>query len=546
MTAADPLFQRVARALAGRYTVVRELGRGGMATVYLATDAKLARAVAIKVLAPATREHLGPERFQREVQLAARLSHPHIVPVFEADEADGCLYYVMEYVEGESLADRLRREGSLPLEAAVRIAAEVGDALQYAHERGIIHRDVKPGNILLARGHAVVTDFGIAKSTTGPAGVDSLTATGITVGTAHYMSPEQAAGDRRLDARTDVYSLAAVLYEMLAGEPPFTGPTAQAVMARLLTDRPRPLRTIRPELPPHIEHALAAGLAKMPADRPPSARAFVDMLVRPTEERPRGAGRAWRRPFITVSAVFAALVAIVGAAVWGNVTGWWAGSGGGVPAPPSGMVLVPGGEYRLFGGTCRLCQSERLVSVDSFYLDRTEVTVGDYTRFVASGAPAPWTTAPSVQLPVTGAMWWEAVAYCLWRDSAARLPMEAEWEATARGTDGRPYPWGARWDPARANAANPEGGLLPVGSFVAGAAPSGALDLAGNAWEWTATPGPAGAGAEPQYVIRGGAFDSPAEVATTFHRGALPGTVPDDRRLSHLGNTGFRCARAVR
>jgi len=542
VTAADPLFQRVALALAGRYTVVRELGRGGMATVYLATDAKLARAVAIKVLAPATREHLGPERFQREVQLAARLSHPHIVPVFEADEADGCLYYVMEYVEGESLAERLRREGSLPLDAAVRIAAEVGDALQYAHERGIIHRDVKPGNILLARGHAVVTDFGIAKSTTGPAGVDSLTATGITVGTAHYMSPEQAAGDRRLDARTDVYSLAAVLYEMLAGEPPFTGPTAQAVMARLLTDRPRPLRTIRPELPPHIEHALAAGLAKMPADRPASARAFVDMLVRPTEERPRASGRGWRRPFVWVGAVFIFLVAVVGWAVWYAATEHTA-----APAPPAGMVLVPGGEYRLFGGTCRLCQAERLVSVDSFYLDRTEVAVGDYARFVgAGGAPAPWTTQPRLQLPVTGVVWAEAEAYCLWRDSAARLPTEEEWEAAARGTDGRAYPWGARWDPARANAASPEGGLVPAGSFALGAAPSGALDLSGNAWEWTATPGPAGPAGDPQYVIRGSAFDAPAEVATTFHRGAAPGTVPDDRRLSHLGKTGFRCARAVR
>ncbi len=537
MTAADPLFQRVARALAGRYTVVRELGHGGMATVYLATDAKLARAVAIKVLPPATREHLGPERFQREVQLAARLSHPHIVPLFEADEADGCLYYVMEYVEGESLADRLRREGSLPLEEAVRIAAEVGDALQYAHERGIIHRDVKPANILVARGHAMVADFGIAKATAASA-ADSLTATGVTVGTVQYMSPEQAGGDRGIDARSDVYALAAVLYEMLAGEPPFTGPTVQAVMARLLTERPRPLRTIRPELPPHIERALAAGLAKMPADRPPSARAFVDMLVRPTEERPRATGRGWRR--FTVGAVLAVLVA-VGVAVWGTAAGRRAGRGGSVPSPPSGRVLVPSGEYRLFGGTCPLCQAERVVQIDSFYLDRTEVTVGDYARFVAAGGvAAPWTTAPSPELPVTGVMWQEARAFCRWRDSAGRLPTEAEWEAAARGTDGRPYPWGARWDPARANAANPEGGLLAVGSFVAGAAPSGALDLSGNAWEWTATSLP-GAGA---YVIRGGAFDSPPEAARTFYRAALPGRVPNDRRQEYFGKTGVRCARA--
>ena len=237
---ADPLFDRLARALAGRYTLVRELGRGGMATVYLGTDVKLGRGVAIKLLAPATRAYLGSDRFQREVLLAAQLSHPHIVPLFEADEADGLLFYVMEYVEGESLRQRLSRLGPLPVEDAVRIAAEVGDALQYAHENGVIHRDVKPENILLSRGHALVSDFGIAKlmeergSTEGPA----LTGAGIAVGTAAYMSPEQASGDKRIDPRSDVYSLAAVLYEMLAGEPPFTGPSAQAITARVINDPP--------------------------------------------------------------------------------------------------------------------------------------------------------------------------------------------------------------------------------------------------------------------------------------------------------------------
>src|SRR5437870_1035485 len=234
---ADPLLDRLARALAGRYTVARELGRGGMATVYLATDVKLGRRVAIKVLPPTPRAYLGSGRFQREVLFAAQLSHPHIVPLFEADEADGLLFYVMEYVEGESLQDRLARDGPLAVEEAVRIAAEVGDALEYAHETGVIHRDIKPGNILLSRGHAMVSDFGIAKlfaesGTT--AGGSSITGTGITVGTAEYMSPEQASGEKRIDARSDVYGLAAVLYEMLAGEPPFTGPSAQAIVARTL------------------------------------------------------------------------------------------------------------------------------------------------------------------------------------------------------------------------------------------------------------------------------------------------------------------------
>jgi len=273
----DPLLERVARALEGRYTLERELGRGGMATVYLATDLRLRREVAIKVLPPRIHDSLGPDRFQREVQLAAQLSHPHIVPLFEAGEADGILFYAMGYVSGESLATRLAREGPLSLEDALRITAEVGDALSYAHEREIVHRDIKPANILLTRGHALVADFGIAKQLATTAD-SSLTATGIAIGTAEYMSPEQAAGDTRVDARTDVYGLAAVLYEMLTGEPPFTGRSVQAIIARLLAEVPRPVRTIRRGVPAHIEKALLTALAKSPADRPATVRAFVDAL----------------------------------------------------------------------------------------------------------------------------------------------------------------------------------------------------------------------------------------------------------------------------
>lgn len=309
--AADPLFDSLARALVGRYVLVCQLGQGGMATVYLATDVKLGRQVAIKALSPITRAYLGSERFQREVLLAAQLSHPHIVPLFEADEADDLLFYVMEYVEGESLKDRLAREGPLPLEEAVGIAAEVGDALQYAHDRGVVHRDVKPGNILLSRGHALVTDFGIAKlvDAAGPAARDSLTGAGITVGTAEYMSPEQASGAAGVDARADVYALAAVVYEMLAGEPPFTGPSARAVVARVLNDRPRPIRTLRPTLPSHVDRALAAGLAKVPADRPAGTRAFVDLLTRPSSARRHLSVRylAW---------ALVGTAAVVAAAVW--------------------------------------------------------------------------------------------------------------------------------------------------------------------------------------------------------------------------------------
>src|SRR5437660_5781502 len=380
---ADPLLDRLARALAGRYTLVPELGRGGMATVNLGTDVKLGRGVAIKLLAPATRAYLGSDRFQREVLLAAQLSHPHIVPLFEADEADGLLFYVMEYVEGESLQDRLARDGPLAVEEAVRIAAEVGDALEYAHETGVIHRDIKPGNILLSRGHAMVSDFGIAKlfaesGTT--AGGSSITGTGITVGTAEYMSPEQASGEKRIDARSDVYGLAAVLYEMLAGEPPFTGPSAQAIVARVLCVFPRPIHTIRPNLPAHIERTLAAGLAKLAADRPPTARHFVEMLTRPTAERRWAARPRWQ---------IAALAAVVlgGAAVALGVARRHP------PAARSlaGMVLGPGGAYRVSGTR----PGATAVELDSFYIDSTEVTVGAYAPFLhATHAPAPWTQPP--------------------------------------------------------------------------------------------------------------------------------------------------------
>src|SRR6266581_4922014 len=297
-----------------------------MATVYLGTDVKLGRGVAIKLLAPATRAYLGSDRFQREVLLAARLSHPHIVPLFEADEADELLFYVMEYAEGESLKDRIAREGPLPTDEAIRIAAEVGDALQYAHESGVIHRDIKPGNILLSRGHAMVTDFGIAKLIEERASDRaSLTGGGMAVGTAEYMSPEQASGTARVDARSDVYALAAVLYEMLAGEPPFTGPSAQAVVARVLGEPPRPIRTVRPDLPPGIEETLLAGLAKNPADRPSSARAFVERLTQAAGKRRRSRGyrvtRAALATAVAVGAVFWALRA-------------WERPANGPPPPP--------------------------------------------------------------------------------------------------------------------------------------------------------------------------------------------------------------------
>src|SRR5882724_8010212 len=233
-------------ALSQSYALERELGRGGMAIVYLAHDLRHDRSVALKVLLPELAATLGPERFQREIHFAARLQHPHILTVLDSGEAAGQLWFTMPFVEGESLRDRLRRERQLPVDDALRIAVEAARALDYAHKHGVVHRDIKPENIMLTSdGSTLVADFGIAR---GLGGDDGLTQTGFSVGTPAYMSPEQAAGDKALDARTDVYSLASVLYEMLAGEAPYTGPTAQAIAAKRLTEPPPSVRSARPSV----------------------------------------------------------------------------------------------------------------------------------------------------------------------------------------------------------------------------------------------------------------------------------------------------------
>src|SRR5947209_19757800 len=269
---------RLQAALVARYALDRELGHGGTATVYLAQDLKHSRAVAIKVLRPELAAALGAERFLREIEIAARLTHPHILPSHDSGEAAGFLYYVMPVVEGESLRDRLKREPQLPVEEAVRIAREVATALSYAHSQDVVHRDIKPENILLSGGEAVVADFGIARAIVA-AGAEQLTDTGLAVGTPGYMSPEQATGAEHLDGRSDVYSLGCVLYEMLAGHPPFLGTTAQEILARHTLDPVPPLRTIRPELPEAVELAVRKALAKSPADRWRTPAALSEALA---------------------------------------------------------------------------------------------------------------------------------------------------------------------------------------------------------------------------------------------------------------------------
>jgi serine/threonine-protein kinase len=293
-------LERLNATLAGRYAIERELGSGGMATVYLADDLKHHRKVAVKVLRPELASVLGPDRFLREVEIAAKLSHPHILALYDSGDAGGFLFYVMPYVKGESLRQRLERETQLPIEDTIVIARQVASALDYAHAQGVIHRDVKPENILLHEGEAMVADFGIALAVSAAAG-GRLTETGILVGTPQYMSPEQALGERTVDARSDVYSLGCVVYEMLAGEPPYTGPTAQALITKRLVDPVPAVRRLRAAVPTGVEHALQTALAKAPFDRFGSALAFADALVRPAGVRARPPSVAVL-PFLNLSA----------------------------------------------------------------------------------------------------------------------------------------------------------------------------------------------------------------------------------------------------
>ncbi|MEX1186425.1 MAG: protein kinase [Gemmatimonadaceae bacterium] len=269
---------RLSATLADRYTIEREIGQGGMATVYLAEDVKHHRKVAIKVLHPELSALLGPERFLKEIELTANLQHPHILPLFDSGNAGGHLYYVMPFVEGETLRRKLEREQQLPIAEAVRIASDVADALEYAHKRGVVHRDIKPENILLHDGRPLVADFGIALAVQ-QAGGARMTQTGMSLGTPQYMAPEQAMGDKSVDHRADIYALGAVTYEMLTGEPPFIGPNAQAVVAKVLTTDPISLAVKRRSVPPHVEAAVLTALEKMPADRFASAAQFADAIA---------------------------------------------------------------------------------------------------------------------------------------------------------------------------------------------------------------------------------------------------------------------------
>ena len=307
---------RLSAALSDRYTIEREIGAGGMATVYLAEDLKHERKVAVKVLRPELAAVLGAERFLNEIKVTANLQHPHILPLHDSGEADSFLFYVMPYVEGESLRQRMNREKQLSIDEAVEITRSVASALDYAHRHEVIHRDIKPENILLHDGQPVVADFGIALAVS-VAGGARLTETGLSLGTPQYMSPEQATGDRELDRRSDTYSLACVLYEMLTGDPPHTGSTVQALIAKVVTDRARPVREIRDTVPTHVEAVLDRALEKLPADRFVSIAEFAAALDDPSISHSRVvAPQLDHRKWMVPALAFVGLITVV-LAVWG-------------------------------------------------------------------------------------------------------------------------------------------------------------------------------------------------------------------------------------
>jgi len=317
-------------ALADRYRIERELGQGGMATVYLAADLKHDRRVALKVLKPELAAVLGADRFVQEIKTTAALQHPHILPLFDSGTADGFLYYVMPYIEGETLRDKLDRETQLGIDEAVKVTTEVADALDYAHRHGVIHRDIKPENILLHDGRPMVADFGIALALSAAAG-GRMTETGMSLGTPHYMSPEQATAEKELTNRSDIYSLGSVLYEMLTGSPPHTGASAQQIIMKIVTEEAAPVTELRKSVPLNVAGAVAKSLEKVPADRFESARAFAEALTNPAFRTARGAAAA-TPPAVRPGPRTATLVGIAILATAVAAWGW-------LRSPPAGPVV---------------------------------------------------------------------------------------------------------------------------------------------------------------------------------------------------------------
>ena len=550
------LGQRLQAALGDSYAVEKPLGAGGFAVVFLVRDVQLKRPLAIKVLSPdLVTSKTVIERFKREAETVAQLSHPHIVPLHFVGQKDDLLYLAMQCVDGGSLADRIEKEGKLPVADVARYIAEIATALGHAHKRGVVHRDVKPQNVLLdaETGRCLVTDFGIARS----AESASLTATGMVMGTPTYLAPEQVTGEPS-DHRADIYALGIMAYEMLAGRPPFEGANATAVLMKRLAGPPESVLKVRADTPRELVDVIDGCLAADPNERFQNAGDIARALTgatpitggQPTAEIV--VKRRQKRQRTIIGGVVGAVAVAVAA--------WFALSSLRSNAPPtlapvdSGMALIPAGSYVIGSNTGHpMTRPQHTVTLAAFGLDKHEVTVGEYKRFMDSTrSPAPWTGAmPRPSLPVTRVLWSEAARYCAARHAdGGRLPSEEEWEAAARGAQGRLYPWGDRPEAARANTASARRkGIEPVGSFPQGASPEGVEDLIGNAWEWTSSPMKAYPRGDSTFdalqgymVIRGGAFNTQDSVANAMRRGYnLPATNPDQLEL-----TGFRCAMPAR
>jgi formylglycine-generating enzyme required for sulfatase activity/tRNA A-37 threonylcarbamoyl transferase component Bud32 len=547
------LAARLGVALGSAYEVLRPLGQGGFAVVFLVRDRSLKRDLAVKVLSPdLITSKTTLDRFQREAETIAQLAHPNIVPLHFIGQENDLLYLAMQCVSGGSIADRLEREGALPVADVVRIVTEVASALAHAHKRGVIHRDIKPPNVLVdaESGRCLVTDFGIARST----GAANLTATGVMLGTPAYLSPEQVTGEP-LDQRVDIYALGVMAYELLAGCVPFTAPTPTAAMMKRLGGPPDSVTMVRPDVPAHIARAITACLAPDPAERLQTAddviRAFGGEPVFAAVLAPRAGNPVRAR--VALGTVLA-LVAL-GAAAYG-VSRRSIGPSASVVAPAdSDMVVIPAGDYPIGddAGPSN-ARPRHVVRLSQFRIGRTEESVGDYANFVkATGAPSPWSAsgaAPDPRLPVTRVPFSDAENFCAWKyRNGGRLPTEIEWEAAARGAEGHPYPSGTVQDAGAANTATAHrNAAAPVGSFPRSATRNGLQDMSGNVWEWTSSALTGYPGGEPMAdslkayrVIRGGAFDSSDSVATGWWRGYAR----SNAGAASLPNTGFRCARQL-
>jgi formylglycine-generating enzyme required for sulfatase activity/tRNA A-37 threonylcarbamoyl transferase component Bud32 len=551
----DPLGARLQAALGDAYAVEGQLGAGGFAVVYLVRDVHLKRKLAAKVLSPdVISSHSVLERFRREAETVAQLSHPHIVPLHFIGQKDDLVYLIMEAIDGGSLADRLEREKQLPIDEAARIFGEVASALAHAHKRGVVHRDIKPQNVLMdtETGRSLVTDFGIARTSEG----GSLTATGMVIGTPAYLSPEQVTGEPS-DHRADIYALGVMMYEMLAGQPPFTGPTPTAVLMKRLAGPPEPLRKIRADVPEALSDIVDACLATDPNERLGNAADIVRALTghspvsgghttgaRIRVQKPKQKSKTML--FGTIAVLLVAAVAI--GVMLSNRTSTVAPAVASRPQIDSGMVLIPAGTYVIGNNDEEGSRPAHSVPLPAFGIGTHEVTVAEYNRFVATGrVAAPWTTLPAdTLLPVSGVRLTEAQNYCAWRHpDGGRLPTEEEWEAAARGFSSRRYPWGADWNAQGANVGGARTGPVAVGSHPAGRTPDGIHDMIGNVWEWTSSPYRpynSSAAGEGFYVIRGAGYSALRNYATASFRGrADPAT-----SRNNLAATGFRCAMNAR